>query len=341
MRRRVEEHVPAGEADRQLKLGPGGLRDVEFSVQLLQLVHGRADESLRSRHDAGRRSPRSRARRLRRARRRRELDAAYRLLRTWSTGSSCYRLRRTHLMPTAEADLRRLGRALGHRARPGAGRGQRQWQRQAREVRRLHERLFYRPLLAAVARLSPDEARLDPRGGARAAGGARLPRPGRGAAAHRGAHRRASAGGRRSSAQLLPVMLGWFADEADPDAGLLAFRRVSDELGATPLVPARCCATRASAAERLAHVLARSRYAADLLQRAPESVADPGRRRAGCAPATRDALRAQDARRGPAPGRPRQGRAGGRAAIRRRELFRIAVADLLGQPRPRARSARR
>ena len=41
MRRRVEEHVPVKDADRQLKLGVGGLRDVEFSVQLLQLVHGR------------------------------------------------------------------------------------------------------------------------------------------------------------------------------------------------------------------------------------------------------------------------------------------------------------
>ncbi|HWJ66489.1 MAG TPA: bifunctional glutamine-synthetase adenylyltransferase/deadenyltransferase, partial [Nocardioides sp.] len=47
MRRRVLEHIPAREADRQLKLGAGGLRDVEFAVQLLQLVHGRADESLR------------------------------------------------------------------------------------------------------------------------------------------------------------------------------------------------------------------------------------------------------------------------------------------------------
>ena len=32
-------------ADRQLKLGPGGLRDVEFAVQLLQLVHGRSDDA--------------------------------------------------------------------------------------------------------------------------------------------------------------------------------------------------------------------------------------------------------------------------------------------------------
>ena len=46
MRRRVVETIPAREADRQLKLGAGGLRDVEFAVQLLQLVHGRGDESL-------------------------------------------------------------------------------------------------------------------------------------------------------------------------------------------------------------------------------------------------------------------------------------------------------
>src|SRR5690606_16893505 len=43
MRRRVVENIPASEIDRQLKLGPGGLRDVEFAVQLLQLVHGRTD----------------------------------------------------------------------------------------------------------------------------------------------------------------------------------------------------------------------------------------------------------------------------------------------------------
>ena len=48
MRRRVLEHIPARDADRQLKLGAGGLRDVEFAVQLLQLVHGRADRSIRA-----------------------------------------------------------------------------------------------------------------------------------------------------------------------------------------------------------------------------------------------------------------------------------------------------
>src|ERR1700722_11590888 len=48
MRRRVEQSLPASQAGRELKLGPGGLRDIEFAVQLLQLVHGRTDDALRS-----------------------------------------------------------------------------------------------------------------------------------------------------------------------------------------------------------------------------------------------------------------------------------------------------
>ena len=41
MRRRIVDSVPAKERDREIKRGPGGLRDIEFAVQLLQLVHGR------------------------------------------------------------------------------------------------------------------------------------------------------------------------------------------------------------------------------------------------------------------------------------------------------------
>ena len=268
MRRRVEQHIPAAEADRQLKLGPGGLRDVEFSVQLLQLVHGRADESLRTgttldglaalsaggyvgRDDAA------------------TLGTAYRLLRTLEHRIQLFRLRRTHLMPTAESDLRRLGRALGHRSSPAEA-VVAQWRAQQREVRRLHERIFYRPLLSAVARLSDSDVRLTPEAARErlSALGFRDPR---GALRHlealtEGISRRAAI-----QRQLLPVMLGWFADEADPDAGLLAFRKISDELGSTHWY-LRLLRDEGSAAERLAHTLARSRFAADLLEQAPECV---------------------------------------------------------------------
>ena len=49
---------------------PGGLRDVEFAVQLLQLVHGRADERIRA-TDHAERAGRADPRRLRRPRGRR------------------------------------------------------------------------------------------------------------------------------------------------------------------------------------------------------------------------------------------------------------------------------
>ncbi|MDV3220804.1 bifunctional [glutamine synthetase] adenylyltransferase/[glutamine synthetase]-adenylyl-L-tyrosine phosphorylase [Intrasporangium sp.] len=325
MRRRVEQHVPANEAARQLKLGPGGLRDVEFSVQLLQLVHGRTDASLRSattlealaalskggyvaRDDAA------------------TLDRAYRHLRCLEHRIQLHRLRRTHLMPDTPADLRRLGRAMGHRTHPDeavvADR-----QAVAREVRRIHERLFYRPLLAAAARLSPDEVGLSPEAARERllALGFRDP-----AGALRHIEALTTGVSRRAAIQrtLLPVMLGWFADEADPDAGLLSFRRVSDELGTTHWY-LKMLRDEGRAADRLAHSLARSRYAADLLIRSPESVAmlgDPG----GLAPRSRDALTTTMRA---AAGRRESGADAVTAvrAIRRNEVLRIVMADLAGE----------
>ena len=325
MRRRVEEHVPAAESARQLKLGPGGLRDVEFSVQLLQLVHGRTDMTLRSGTTLEALAALSRGGYVAREDAA-VLDASYRLLRTLEHRVQLFRLRRTHLMPSTEADLRRLGRAVGHRSDPASA-VVAQWQQQAREVRRIHERLFYRPLLIAAARLSSSEARLTPEAARErlAALGFRDP-----AGAMR--HLEALTGGlsRRAAIQrtLLPVMLGWFADEADPDAGLLAFRRISDSLGSTHWY-LRMLRDEGSAAERLAHVLARSRYAADLLIRAPESVAMLGDAE-GLTPRSREALLATMSA---ATGRKKTADDAMTAArvVRRQELFRIAVADLTGQ----------
>ena len=324
MRRRVEAHVPSAEAKRQLKLGPGGLRDIEFSVQLLQLVHGRTDEALRSgttleglaalsrggyvgREDAAR------------------LDAAYRFLRSLEHRIQMHRMRRTHLMPTADADLRRLGRAMSLRTDP-AREVTAAWQDEAREVRRIHEKLFYRPLLAAAAKLSSDDVRLTPQAAKERlkALGFRDPA---GAMRHL---ETLTSGVSRTAAihrQLLPVMLGWFADEADPDAGLLAYRKVSESLGGTPWY-AKMLRDSGEAAERLAHVLARSRFAGDLLVRMPDAVQLFGEAD-GLAPRARDRLvttmRSAITRKDDAEEAVQAAR-----VIRRLELFRIAVADLVG-----------
>ena len=117
MRKRVIAHIPARDAGREIKLGAGGLRDVEFSVQLLQLVHGRVDERLRDRAtlDAlkalidngyvGRDDGKG-------------FGLAYQFMRTLEHRIQLFHLRRTHVLPDNEGDLRRLGRSLGYASRP-------------------------------------------------------------------------------------------------------------------------------------------------------------------------------------------------------------------------------
>ena len=76
-------------------------------------------------------------------------------------------------MPDDADELRRLGRSLGLRADPVERARPTQWRQHAREVRRLHEKLFYRPLLDAVARLASGRGAAHAGGGALAARGAR------------------------------------------------------------------------------------------------------------------------------------------------------------------------
>ena len=327
MRRRVVDNIPAAEVDRELKLGPGGLRDVEFAVQLLQLVHGRTDPTLRSgttldalkalaaggyvgREDAAR------------------LDEAYRFLRAMEHRIQLFRLRRTHLVPTAEEDLRRLGRSLGLRANPVTELN-REWKRHAGVVRRLHEKLFYRPLLDAVAQLDPGEARLRPEAARERLVALGYADP---AAALRHLEALASGVTRKAAIQrtLLPVLLGWFADSADPDAGLLNFRKVSDALGKTPWY-LRLLRDEGAAAENLARVLSAGRLAPDLLMRAPEAVAllgDGDGAARGLTPRSRSALEQEILA---AVGRAENAEQGVTAArgVRRRELFRTAAADIV------------
>jgi glutamate-ammonia-ligase adenylyltransferase len=275
MRERVTDNIPDDELDHQLKLGPGGLRDIEFTVQLLQLVHGRTDaavrvagtlpalESLAAQGYIGRSESA-------------QFAADYRVLRLLEHRLQLDGLRRTHLMPRDEHRLRVLARASGL-ASTADGLLSR-WQEVKQRVRGLHERLFYRPLLAAVAGL---------RGAERVVPGeeqaltseqaeARLAAIGfvdpHGALAHIAAL--TSGVSRRATIQrhLLPVMLQWFADGADPDYGLLTFRRLSEDLGSTHWF-LRMLRDSSGAAERLTRVLSGSRFVGELVGRIPEAVA--------------------------------------------------------------------
>src|SRR2546421_5160906 len=328
MRQRIVEAVPKGELDREIKRGPGGLRDIEFAVQLLQLVHGRIDESLRSpstlealkaltdggyvgRVDGD------------------ALGRAYRFLRTVEHRLQLQRLRRTHTVPDDPAALRWLAHALGYRAdarRDAVEAFSADWTRHASDVRRLHAKLLYRPLLEAVARVSSEELRLTPE-----SAGARLRTLGFADPAGALRHIQALTGGvsRTAAIQrtLLPVLLSEFADAPEPDRGLLAYRQVSDKLGSTPWY-LRLLRDEGPVALRLAKLLGLSRYLTDLLTRDPEALrllADDNELSARGTEALCDGFKAAAARHDR-----REAAIAVVRAQRRRELFRIARADLLG-----------
>jgi len=324
MRERVTDLLPAKDADRELKLGRGGLRDVEFAVQLLQMVHGRTDDLVRNpntllaleqlatwgyvgREDAA------------------TLDSAYRFLRTLEHRIQLYRMRRTHIMPTAETDQRRLGRSMGFSLDPVAELTK-EWKKHAREVRRIHEKLFYRPLLQAVAKLDSNDSKLsadDARSRLKALGYVDPD------SALRHLESLTSGVTRRAVIQrtLLPVMLEWFADTPDPDAGLFGFRRVSEALGTTPWY-LRLLRDESATAQRLAIILGSSRYATDLLLKSPDAVNFLATEESLLPKTEKDLLEealATAARYDNAPEAVLALR-----AMRRRELFKISASDILG-----------
>jgi glutamate-ammonia-ligase adenylyltransferase len=272
MRRRVEDHVPSELIDRELKLGRGGLRDVEFAVQLLQLVHGRGDVALRrsatvdalaalgaggyvGRGDAA------------------DLGESYRFLRGIEHRLQLRRLRRTHLFPDdhESIELHWLARAMGIRPSRGRSAGAvllADFRRHGALVRRLHEKLFYRPLLESVARVPTEALRLTTDQAT-----ARLAALGYFAPDGALRHIRALTDGvsRRAAIQttLLPVLLDLLARTSDPDGGLLAYRKLSEALARTPWY-LRLLRDEGAVVERLAYLLGTSKLVPDLLARAPE-----------------------------------------------------------------------
>lgn len=322
MRERVTEHIPAAEVNRQLKLGPGGIRDVEFTVQLLQLVHGLTDDRIRQRGtlealDAlvaegyiGRTEAET-------------FGRDYRLLRLLEHRLQLRGLRRTALLPEKSDDLRVLARAT--RLSDSAAGVQAAWESIKREVRDIHVRLFYRPLLSAVAALPEGERTLSTEQ-ARDRLAAIGFRDAAGALRHIAAL--TSGLSRKASIQrhLMPVMIRWFADGVDPDYGLLVFRRISERLGNTPWF-LRMLRDSAGAAESLTRVLSGSRYIGELMEWIPESVAwldDDALLRPRSGAALQEEARAIQTRWDNIDDAMRSVR-----SLRRREMLRVAMAAVL------------
>jgi glutamate-ammonia-ligase adenylyltransferase len=276
MKARAEAAVARrGLAEREVKLGRGGIRDAEFAVQLLQLVHGRTDPGLRSPNTlealaelaaAGYVDPGDAQ----------VLESGYTFLRTVEHRLQLVDSRQVHAVP-ADADARaRLARVMGYRddaAHSALARFDEDLRRHRSAVRSVHELLYFRPLLEAFAGVGPGggvgaavpadamEARLTAFGFADAEQTRRT-------------LRELTQGLTRSSRlmqQMLPLILDWLSKSPDPDLGLLGLRTLAER---TRQIPGLVATFRESpeAARRLCLLLGTSRIFHRSLEQHPDTL---------------------------------------------------------------------
>ncbi len=287
MKARAEaELARKGLTEREVKRGRGGIRDIEFSVQLLQLVHGSADPALRSPTtlDAlaelgagGYVEPEDA----------RSLDYAYRLLRTVEHRLQLVAERPIHTLPAGADAMDRLARVMGYRDTADAGAGELlagYLTRQQATVRAIHEHLFFRPLLDAFSSTGTRVLRTTPVDGGGGPGSAALAQDAivtrlaafgfTDAERTRQALKELTRGLTRSSRlmqQMLPLLLGWLSESPDPDLGLLGLRILtSGEQQATELAVA--FRESPEAARRLCLLLGTGRLFADTFEHQPDMI---------------------------------------------------------------------
>ena len=234
MKARAEQLVSRhGLTHREIKLGEGGIRDIEFAVQLLQLVHGREDLVLRAPATldalaalaAGGYVATEDAE---------GLAAAYRFLRSVEHRLQLFEDRQVHALPPNAASRAHLARVMGYRDRPGANAlalFDADLARHQATARSVHERIFFRPLLEAFSSAPVGEAqgRLSP-----GAVTERLAAFGFSDALRtRDAVVELTHGFSRTSRlmqTMVPLLLDWLSASPDPDLGLLGLRRLATGL---------------------------------------------------------------------------------------------------------------
>ena len=281
MKARVEAEVARkGLTGRELKRGPGGIRDIEFTVQLLQLVHGHLDPELRGpttlstlaeMAEAGYVDDDDASR----------LSDAYRLLRTVEHRLQLVDEQQVHTLPQDPVALDRLARVMGMRDTV-EGTAAEQLDKDLRQtqatVRSIHERVYFRPLLEAFAGADAEDAALSPEAAA-----ARLTAFGFvDARRTQAAVKELTRGLNRSSRlmqQLLPLLLDWLSQAPDPDLGLLLVRNLLTS-GPTSRSLAETFRDSPAAAQSLCTVAGTSRLLGEILTHNPDLVArlpDPAR----------------------------------------------------------------
>lgn len=286
MRKRVEDLIPNPLKDREIKLGRGGLRDVEFTVQMLQLVHGRSDEALRTSSTLESLQALAEGGYVSR-KQAKKLSWDYRFERVLEHRQQMWALKRTHLFPdlgkanagglerkrditidelNQNLELRRLARAFPLHPEELVNK----YDETRREVRHLHMDIYYRPMLPINAGLDDEQVELSTK-----ATQERFESIGFADADAAMRHVTALTAGISRAAKinriLLPAALQWLGEGQNPDMGLLNWRKLEENFGSESEYLG-FLRDSPSAAQRLCHVLSNSRFLGDALNKSVESV---------------------------------------------------------------------
>jgi glutamate-ammonia-ligase adenylyltransferase len=265
MRARVIENIPANIKQREIKLGVGGLRDIEFTVQLLQLVHGRSDKAIRAKSTLTAISELATGGYIGRADAA-QIGIAYRFLRYIEHRVQFWDMRRTHLFPDTPEGIARLAKHLHMTSDEFLER----YNRTRALVRKLHLAIYYRPMLEYIAKLTPGELTLTS-----SAALERLTALGFEDVQAVSKHIEALALGQSRKSlimrQILPTFLMWVSEGVDKQNGLLEFRKISEKVGDAPWFLG-LLRDNNIIAERLAFVLTNSKCLANALTRHPRMI---------------------------------------------------------------------
>jgi glutamate-ammonia-ligase adenylyltransferase len=261
---RIEELVRArGKEDQELKVGRGGIRDVEFAVQLLQLVHGRRYESIRDPNTLAALSALAEEGFVTRPDAE-SLADSYRFLRRLEHRLQMVRDLQTHQLPDDWRALEPLARSM---RLSDAAHLRSEHQRHSATVRDVHQRLFYRPLLEAFAGAPAARPGVDRTDTEELLEGLGFADP---ASAYRAFARLMDPAARlgRVLGTLFPLIARALALAATPDAALVRFERVAERLAQDEDLP-DSLSNRPDAARRLAAVVGASSAFADALVAGP------------------------------------------------------------------------
>ena len=260
IKRRIERDIVGQEnIGRDVKLGAGGIREIEFVVQALQLLHGArhaflqetstlkalpviADLELISRPEA------------------RALETAYRFLRWVEHRLQMEAEQQTHTLPEEGEELVRLARSLGFSSAENFNIALRE---QMREVRAVFRRIISAPTPAAESSSESLSIFRDQKAASKS-----LAELAKGTGSFHVAPRT-----RQVLRNLRPLLFRWLTRAADPDMTLNQFIRFVEAYGLRSMLFELLVAN-PRLLELLVKTFDASRYAGDLLIRRPQLLED-------------------------------------------------------------------